>query len=332
MYTNPIEEDLKQGTVHNLYLLYGDEPYLKRVYKNKLLKKLVREGDTINFASYQGHDTPEEDVLELAGTLPFFADYRVILLNDTAFFKNKHQRFTEAIKNGLPEQTVLLFLENEADKRTAAFKAAKESSQCCLIEMKMLSDRELASWIGARLNRAKKKMRRNAWEEFHTRTGKSMDMMDTEFEKLLSYVGDREEITVEDVDAICSGQAEARIFDMINGIASRDEKGVMRQYQAILESKQEDPLGILALISRQFRQLLVAKEMAAAHYNTDAIAKTSGIPPYYVNRDLRLSEKFATEDMKQLLSDAADLDRKSKTGRISSRLAVELLITKYCRK
>ena len=329
MYTNPIEEDLKKGQLHNLYLLYGEEPYLKRTYKNKLLKKLVNPGDEMNFSRYQGRDVAEQELMDLADTMPFFADHRVILVEDSNFFQNKHDKFADYLKKEIPDSTIYIFVESKVDKRNGAFKALVKNPQCQPVEFNILTANELASWIGGRLRRDHKLMNREAWAAFYDRTAKNMDMMDTEYEKLISYVGDAPEITIQDVDAVCTGIAEAKVFDMISAISEKDAAKVLGFYHDLLESK-EEPLGILALIERQFRQLLIAKEMEAEHYDSSTIAKTSGMHPYYLSRNLNLARRFWVKDMKQLLHDAQDLEQRAKSGRMDQRLAVEVLMMTYC--
>ena len=49
-----IDEDIATGQFQKVYLLYGDEDYLKLQYKNKLLAALMTPGDTMNFSSYEG--------------------------------------------------------------------------------------------------------------------------------------------------------------------------------------------------------------------------------------------------------------------------------------
>ena len=80
---------LKNGTFHRAYLLYGPEAYLKQQYRNKLLDALVPEGDTMNFARFEGKGLDEGQIIDLAETVPFFADHRVILLENTACLRQK---------------------------------------------------------------------------------------------------------------------------------------------------------------------------------------------------------------------------------------------------
>ena len=49
-------QDLKQENYKNVYLLCGEEAYLRNQYKKKLRDALVAEGDTMNYAYYEGKD------------------------------------------------------------------------------------------------------------------------------------------------------------------------------------------------------------------------------------------------------------------------------------
>ena len=84
-----IQEDIKSGNFKSAYLLCGEEAYLKVQYKNKLLKALNPDDDTMNFNHYEGRNIDVKELIDLCETMPFFADRRVVLLEDTGFFKNK---------------------------------------------------------------------------------------------------------------------------------------------------------------------------------------------------------------------------------------------------
>ncbi|MCI5613956.1 MAG: DNA polymerase III subunit delta, partial [Agathobacter sp.] len=86
-----IDEDIKQGTFRNVYLLYGEEAYLLKQYKDKLVKAMVAENDNMNFATFTGKDVSVKEIIDLSETLPFFAERRVILIEDSGFFKNAQE-------------------------------------------------------------------------------------------------------------------------------------------------------------------------------------------------------------------------------------------------
>ena len=45
-----INEHIRTGKFQKVYLLYGEEAYLKKQYKNKLTKAMLPEGETVNYA------------------------------------------------------------------------------------------------------------------------------------------------------------------------------------------------------------------------------------------------------------------------------------------
>lgn len=73
-----LNEDLKTGQFKQIYLLYGEESYLKRQYRERLVRAMIPEGDTMNYAVYEGKNIDIKEVIDLAETLPFL--HRAVLL------------------------------------------------------------------------------------------------------------------------------------------------------------------------------------------------------------------------------------------------------------
>ena len=49
-----LNEDIKSGQFKKVYLLYGEETYLKRQYRDRMTKAMIPDGDTINYAYFEG--------------------------------------------------------------------------------------------------------------------------------------------------------------------------------------------------------------------------------------------------------------------------------------
>ena len=320
-----IDEDIKSGQFKKLYLLYGDEDYLKKQYRDKLLHALVAEGDTMNFAKYDGQNVSVGELIDLAETLPFFAERRVILVTDSGFFKSSEEQLALYFAE-IQDTTCMIFVESEVDKRSKTYKAAVKAGSA--VDFSMPDERMLTSWMMARVKQAGKTMTQEAWTEFFDRTNDSMDHMNLEMEKLLSYVYDKDSITLADVEAICTKQMHSKVFDMISFIASKDLPKVLELYHDMLAAK-EPPIRILALIIRQFDQMYLMKDMASQGMNVSTIASKLGSRDFIVRKNLGLARNFTMEQIRALLEDAADLDERAKTGRINDRMAVELLMVQY---
>ena len=83
-----LQEDIKNQEFKRVYLLFGEEEYLKQQYKSRLKKALAPEEEDMNYSYFEGKKTEPREVIGLAETMPFFADRRVIFLEDTGFFKS----------------------------------------------------------------------------------------------------------------------------------------------------------------------------------------------------------------------------------------------------
>ena len=323
-----IDEDIANGQFKNLYLIYGEEDYLKLQYKNKLIAALVNEGDNMNFSKYEDNGINTAQIIDQAETMPFFAEHRVILIENSGFGKKMPEDLGNYLST-IPEFTVFIFVEPTADKRGKLYKAAKAAGRD--IEINMPNEAVLAKWVGAQLNAAGKQMKKDAWSQFLNMTHESMDNMSRELEKLITYVGDRNQITIDDVNAICIAKVETKIFDMLNAISAKDMVKTMDLYQDMLSAK-EPPMRILTMIVRQFRQMKVVKELSGFGNNASTIAGKVGMPDFAVRRTMQLAGNFSDKEITNLLNDAADFEEKFKTGRLDEKLAVELIIMKYAGK
>lgn len=320
-----INEDIKNGTFRRVYLLYGDEDYLKLQYKNKLLRALVTEGDTMNFSRFEGKEAQVPALIDLAETMPFFAEHRVILVEDSGFFKNAAAQLAEYLPD-MPETTCMIFIEKEVDKRSKTYKSLKDIGR--MVEFKTPDEKMLTRWVLTVLQKNGKKLTQPTMQLFLEKAGNSMGNIDRELEKLICYVGDREIIQMDDVEEICTGQTENRIFDMIHMMAEKRQKEALELYYDLLALK-EPPMRILFLLVRQFNILLQVKTMVAAGMEQNQIADRAGLRSFTIRRYRSEAGHFSVQKLKEALRDCARAEEDVKTGRLDDRLSVELILVKY---
>jgi len=320
-----LNEDIKTGNFKKVYLLFGDEEYLKKQYKDKLRKALVNDGDTMNFARFEGKEAQPPQLIDLAETMPFFSEHRVILIEDSGFFKNANQQMADYIPD-MPDTACMIFVEKDVDKRGKLFKAVKDAGRA--VEFKTPDEKMLVQWILGILKRNDKKITQPTMQLFLSKTGSSMDNMEKELEKLICYVGDREIIHSEDVETICTEQTENKIFEMINMVAEKRQKEALDLYYDLLTLK-EPPMRILFLIVRQFNILLQVRSMVEHNMDNQEIADKAGLRSFAVRRYRSQASRFSTKQLKEALNDCAQAEEDVKTGRLDDRLSVELLLVKY---
>ena len=323
-----IQADIKSGNFKQAYLLYGEEAYLKQQYKHNLVKALNPDGDTMNFNHYEGKGVDVKQLIDLCETMPFFADRRVILLEDTGFFKNKCEELADYMKE-LPDYLCLVFVESEVDKRNRMYKAVKACGT--IAEFARQDEKTLMRWAAGILGKAGKKITQRDMELLLTMTGTDMGNLRMELEKLICYTEGRDVITAEDIEGICTTQTTNRIFDMVRAVTEKNQKRALDHYYDLLTLK-EPPMRILFLLAKQYRQLLQVKQFAAAGLAQPEMASRLGVPSFAVRNIASCARAYTISELEQAIRDFVDAEEYVKTGRLEDKLSVELLIIKYSSK
>lgn len=317
-----ITEDIKQNRFKQVYLLYGEERYLRRQYKEKLRAALCADGDTMNTHFYEGKDVPVGEIIDLAETLPFLAERRVIFITGSGLFKSGGEKMAEYLA-APNETTFFVFTESEVDKRSKLFKTVQSRGYAA--EFAVQDENTLKRWIAGTLARDGKKITESTVQLIISKTGTDMDNIQMELEKLVCFCMDRDVITDEDVNAVCTTRVSNHIFDMINAVADKKQKEALELYYDLLALK-EPPMRILFLIARQCNMLLQAKELKSRGHDNRSIGAKIGVPPFVVQKYLNQAARFKTSALRNAVQKCVEAEEAVKSGRMNDMMSVEILI------
>ena len=159
-----LQEDLKTGNFKQAYLLFGEEAYLRQQYKDKLIQALNPDGDTMNFTRYEGKGIEVREMIDLCETMPFFAENRVILVENCRIFKNKCEELAHYMKT-LPDYIRMIFVE--VDKRSRMYKAVKACGRPT--ELPRQDEKSLMRWAAGILGKEGRRIRTSDMELFFTK-------------------------------------------------------------------------------------------------------------------------------------------------------------------
>lgn len=317
-----INEDIRQQTYKQIYLLYGEERYLRKQYTDRLRKALCDADDQMNTHFYEGKDISVGEIIDLAETLPFLAERRVIFISNSGLFKSGGEKMAEYL-SAPNETTFFVFTESEVDKRSKLYKTVQ--SKGYIAEFSVQDENTLKRWIAGTLNREGKKITENTVQLFLTKTGTDMENIQMELEKLICYCMDKEIITAEDVEIICTNRISNHIFDMINAIADKQQQKALQLYYDLLALK-EPPMRILFLIARQCNMLLQVKELKSRGYDNKAIGSRIGVAPFIAGKYVAQAARFKTADLKRAVTQCVEAEEAVKSGRMNDIMSVEVLI------
>lgn len=322
-----IENDIKSGVFKSAYLIYGEENYLVRKY-TELLKSSIIDGDNamMNMDVFEGNDCDVNKIINAGDTAPFFSDYRLIVVSNSGLFKEGRKAdttvITEALKN-LPEGCIYLFTNEKVDKRNALYKAVKKIGYCCEINYQDI--KELTVWLKSE---SENRLDNSTANYFVKNIGNDMKHLKAELDKLLAYVG-KNNIKITDIDIACTKSAEVNIFNMVAAMGNKNTETALEIYNNMI-FEGEEPIGILAMIARQFRLMLQCKYLQSKKsYNSRQIAAELKQREFVVNNCLGQARNFKLSTLIKAIEDCADCDSNIKSGLMASKLGVELILLKY---
>lgn len=319
-----IREHIKNGTFSTCYLLFGKDDYMIHLYTNKLIHAIVAEDDSMNYQVFRNEIPSANEVREIAETVPFFADRRLIVIYDSGWFK-KENTFSAFIPD-IPETTTLLFIESNVEKTSELYKAVKENGY--VSEMNGLSDEELKLFIASTLKKSNLSISPSAAEYLLERVGSDMNLLSTEVEKLASYCLGNVEVTVSDIRKVTSVISEGQIFAMMDAIMNNDRKKATSLYAELL-SAQEKPLRILYNLTNTFFSFYKVLSFADTGMSQDDIASNLSLRPFVVKKYIRLKKRWSYERILSAVKEGNEMEQKVKSGDLEEHMAVEMFLFRY---
>lgn len=315
---------IKEGKFLPVYLLYGQEDYLRLLYRDKLREAILPPEDTMNYSYFEGKDIDLGEVESIADTVPFFSEQRLILIENSGLFK-KQNDFADCLKT-MPDTTKIIFVEAEVDKRNKLFKAVKKLGT--VAELNGLPEKDLKVWAAAYLKKNGKNITEQNLLYFFQKVGVDMKSLENEMDKLIAYSMDETIITREMLDEVCVEQTEGKIFQMIDAIGMKDQDQALRLYYDLLEVR-EKPMSILFLIIRHFTILNQLKDLSRLGLAAGEVASKVGIPPFTVRKYQSQVKNFKGKEIIRNLERCAQVEQEIKTGLLLDQIGVELLIVEF---
>lgn len=320
-----LNQDLKEKRFAPMYLLYGEESYLKKQYKEKLTQGILPDGNEMNYSFFEGKQISLPKVAEIAETLPFFSEVRLIVVENSGVFKKSSADWFSCLE-GLPETTKVIFVEEEVDKRGRLYKKVAKEGR--VVELKRQEGEILQRWILFLLNKEGKKITKSALHRLLEKTGNDMEALSHEVEKLISYKGKDSEIEVSDIEDIVSWNLEDKVFSMVEALANRNRKLALFYYRDLLGLK-IPPMKILSVINGQFKRIYEAKHLWEDGMDKKGLATVLGIPPFAVEKVLKQGKCYTKKRLQEILREGLELEEQVKTGQFVDRLGVEIFIVKH---
>ena len=330
-----LKQHIKAKEFFSVYLVIGDESYLKQIYSNQLVEKNLNPAfESFNYSFFEGKGLDLRDVYEKAIMLPMMSDKRCILVDDFKIdsLNDKEVRTMEEVFEELPETTLLIFRQGSAgfSKKSGkkVFELFNKFGAVC-----ELNKRKGAELYKPLISSAKKQgceLDNICAQYLVSCVGDDFNVLINELSKVCNFVGEGK-ITKEAIDAVAIKTVDAKVYFLTKALLSNDFEKAYDVLDSLLRIKTE-PEYILGAIVGTYVDLYRVK-----------VALSSGAQPLelkdvfnYKNREFVLqnaardSRNLDISKLRKCLDVLNEADMKLKTGRDAGkgRMVIEQVIVK----
>lgn len=321
-----LKEKIKSGDVLGLYLFTGEEKYGRKLAVKEIRKHFENTGfDEFNVSVFEGGDFAPATLEDYVRTYPVMSDKKIAVVRNSGVFKTPSAELKTVAENiikDLPDYITVIFDEDNIDGRSGLVKKIKSAGVFC--EFKFKTQGELAVWCRKTAMSAGVEISEENASHLVFVCDDGMENIKNETEKLIAYCREKGRIEKDDIDKTVRKSLKNRIFDMLDAITEKRSDDVYLMLDELMQLK-EEPVKIIALISRQVIMLLKASAMVADGKEHE-IASVLKLHPFIAKKYAMNARAVPPHIHGERLMRCLEADESVKSGAASPKAALEILI------
>ena len=338
-----LKKQIKSGEFSNVYLLYGNEGYLKQFYANQICSKSVsKDFADFNLKKLDGKDTNLNELYDCTTSFPMMDSYTCTLVKDFPLNtyvgdRGKLDEELRTVSADIPETSILVFwmdtleVDEKNKKWTKIINVIDEIGVCAKIDKRSRSALEKLLVTSA----AKKDctLSRDTAGYIINLVGEDMSTLQNELNKVCAFAGSGE-ITRQHIDETVIVSVEAKIFNLSRMITKGDADGAFENLSNLFKLR-EEPVMILGVLSKAYVDMYRVKAAKEKGVSYTALAE---LFPGSYNRKTFLLDNAARDgagytitQLKSALTLLSDTDRRLKSTGEDGKTVLEELILRLLR-
>ena len=244
--------------VKPIYILHGSDGFLLEKHRRDVLAAAVGDADPALAVSAFDGEATTSDVLDALRTVPFLTDRRIIVVRDADAFIGRSRQALEAYAARPCETGVLILVVSSLRSQGKFEKRVAEIGRVIDCTPRK---RDLPAQVRSAAKRRGKDIDRQAAAALVEWIGPDLLALGNELDKLASYTGDRERITLDDLTAVVRPKEDAEDFALSNAITAGDIPAALRALDRALTARGEEfrVLGNIGWHLRRLRQAQLSR-------------------------------------------------------------------------
>ena len=330
-----LKQSLKADGTLPVYILFGEDAFLKQKYLNKISLSVAEAEDVFNYCKFtEGCDLQE--VYDAVMQMPLMNDKKCVILNDFDYLHcspSDLERLTELIKETPKETVFILYFDGiETDhKKGAKFKKlilACEKAGGLAVLLNHPTRAELVKMLSEGARKRGCKMDSQVSGYLVDTCGEDINLLRNELEKLCAFTREGQ-VTKDHIEQVCTKTLEANVFGLSDLILNCKSTEALKLLGNMFFVRME-PMAIFYTVSGVYNDMFRVFSAKAQGVAVSEVAKTFG----YGNRAFLLekaSRNLSKFDFKKLslsLDTLVETDKKLKSFGLNPKTVLEEMVVK----
>lgn len=324
----------------HIFFFYGNDEFALRKQAEKFGASMFTDPTTadMNTSRLDARTVSENELTKAVGALPFLAPQRLVVLENVSkkyTGLEGHKKFV-AFLESVPESTQLVLVDPEEIKERDLpnhwlMKWAGKVGEKAKTQGFMLPrQREMPGWISAETKRQGGQIEPAAAARLAEMTGDDTRQAAQEITKLLTYVNFAHAIGIEDVEAVSIVTASVDIFELVDALGAQNGRLAQKLFHRLMEDK--DAFETFGMVVRQFRLLLIAREVMDEGGVLQEVTEALGAHPYVAEKVFKQARTFPMDVLEAIYHRLLAMDEAAKTGVMPLDMALDTFIVEATRK
>lgn len=312
-----------------VYILYGEDEFAIAQAVVAFEGKMGEETTAaLNASRLDGRSLSLDELKTAASAMPFLSNRRLVLVTGSTSRINtpKLQSKFKEILDELPPTTRLILVEHKMlkDNHWLLKWAQGAGSRAFVRAFPPKKGGVMARWIQEQAIATGGQITPQAAALLASLVGEEARLAYQEVQKLVTYTNYGRPVDVEDVENLTAFVGEADIFALVDALGNRNAHHAAGTLQHILEK--QDALPVFGMVVRQFRLLLLAREVLDAGGNEGDVTRELKIHPFVAGKITPQSRHFTMAELERVYHYLLDIDEAIKTGKMAGDLALDILV------
>lgn len=248
-----------------LYMLRGEEDYLRDSFLAELRKLSVEEGtEAFNLHRFRGPGLDMGAFRDAVEAMPFMGERTLIEVRDLDVNRTSgyDPEVLKSLLSDLPEWTTVAFLFAPGYKPDGKLTAVKTLRKEGIdLEFTSPGEGDMIRWVRRRVESQGKRIDGGTASYLLWVCGSRMNALIPEITKICGAAAG-EEITRGDIDAVAKRAPETTIFQLTDALGSKEFDKAASLLADLLADRDTPPSFQIAMIGEQFRRLYAARVAA----------------------------------------------------------------------